>query len=71
MKDNRKGSVSMTRIVLSETGSTNFEKLLGHNEAILKKWSELEEALFKSGTLDLHLKEEVRRTLAFSNQCHY
>jgi hypothetical protein len=61
----------MPRISLSNAGNTSFEKLLGHNKVILKKWSELEEALFKSGVVDTNLKEEVRRALAFSNQCHY
>jgi hypothetical protein len=61
----------MPRISLSSTGNTNFEKLLGHNEEVLKGWSSLEQSLFNSGSLDLELKEEVRRTLAFANQCHY
>lgn len=61
----------MPRISLSKIGNTNFEKLLGHNREILMKWSGLEESLFKSGILDLNLKEEVRRVLAFLNQCHY
>lgn len=61
----------MPRINLSDTGSTNFEKLLGHNKEILIRWCELEESLFKSNSLDLDLKEEVRKALAFSNKCHY
>jgi len=61
----------MPRITLSTIGTTSFEKLLGHNQGILTKWSELEESLFNGGTLDINLKEEVRRVLAFSNQCHY
>lgn len=61
----------MTRISLASNGGTNFEKLLGHNAEVLEKWSELENALFNSTALERELKEEVRRTLAFSNQCHY
>jgi hypothetical protein len=68
---NGKRSGFMTRISLSSTGNTDFERLLGHNIEILKKWSDLGDVLFGSGSLDLELKEEVRRTLAFSNQCHY
>ncbi|PRR79174.1 hypothetical protein CLLI_10190 [Clostridium liquoris] len=61
----------MATITFSKNGSTPFEQLLGHNPEVLKKWSSLEETLFYSGVLDLELKEEVRRTLAFTNQCHY
>lgn len=61
----------MAAIVFSKNGNTPFQQLLGHNPEVLKCWSILEKAVFNSGVLDLDLKEEVRRTLAFSNKCHY
>ncbi len=61
----------MARINFSQTGSTPFQKLLGHNIQILKDWTSLEESLFNSNTFSSELKEEVRRTLAFNNGCAY
>ena len=60
-----------TSIQLSDNGSTPFEKLIGHNSAILEKWNELETTLFHHTTLDSDLLEQVRRTLAFGNGCEY
>ncbi|MCX2740332.1 carboxymuconolactone decarboxylase family protein [Pontibacter anaerobius] len=60
-----------TRIRFSEEGATPFAQLLGHNPNILMAWDELENALFKSSGLDAALLEQVRRTLAFGNQCAY
>lgn len=60
-----------TRIELSETGSTPFEKLIGHNPKVLEKWNALEISLFSETSLDDHLLEQVRRTLAFGNGCEY
>ncbi|SOC81226.1 Alkylhydroperoxidase family enzyme, contains CxxC motif [Salinimicrobium sediminis] len=60
-----------TSIQLSEIGSTPFEKLIGHNSAILEKWNELETTLFHHTTLDPNLLEQVRRTLAYGNGCEY
>lgn len=61
----------MARISFSNEGNTPFQQTLGHNPEVLSKWSDLEETLFNSKSLDLELKEEVRKTLALSNQCHY
>lgn len=61
----------MERISLSNVGTTKFERVLGHSPHILKSWSELEEAFYKKGTLSRELKEQVRRTLAFGNECPY
>ncbi|MBC5992054.1 carboxymuconolactone decarboxylase family protein [Pontibacter cellulosilyticus] len=60
-----------TRVKLSDNGSTPFAKLLGHNPAILQAWDELEVTLFNRSGLDAALLEQVRRTLAFGNQCAY
>jgi Uncharacterized conserved protein len=61
----------MARISFSTTGNTPFEQLLGHRPEILKQWSELENVFLKVSRLSSELKEEVRRTLAYSNGCHY
>lgn len=61
----------MTRLRLSENGNSPFEKLIGHNEEILIKWNELEITLFKSSSLSQDLLEQVRRTLAYGNECEY
>lgn len=61
----------MTRIKFSKNGNTPFEKLIGHNPEILKKWNELEETLWKYTALDSNLLEQIRRTTAFENNCEY
>lgn len=61
----------MTRINLSKNGISPFEKLIGHNPEILDKWNELEIALFDSSSLNNDLLEQVRRALAFKNECEY
>ena len=60
-----------TYLALSNLGATPFEQLLGHNLAILDAWNRLELSLFTASGLDSHLLEQVRRTLAFGNQCEY
>lgn len=61
----------MTRIKLSEYGNSPFEKLIGHNKIVLDKWIDLEVALFSETKLDKYLLEQVRRTIAFENECEY
>ncbi|EJQ53628.1 Uncharacterized protein BWINRASL_01257 [Bacillus mycoides] len=61
----------MERITLSNIGDTKFQKLLGYNPDILNSWSTLENTLYSTGTLSAELKEQVRRTLAFGNECSY
>lgn len=61
----------MTNIKFSKNGSTPFEKLIGHNKEILKNWINLENSIFKDSTLDKTLLEQIRRTLAFGNECEY
>ncbi|ADG93704.1 conserved hypothetical protein [Arcobacter nitrofigilis DSM 7299] len=61
----------MTRIKLSNYGNSAFEKLIGHNKNILDKWNELEVTLFTSSSLSTELLEQVRRTIAFENECEY
>jgi len=61
----------MTTIEFADHGSTPFEKLIGHNIHILKKWNSLEKTFFENTGLDSNLLEQVRRTLAFGNGCEY
>ncbi|MFS0562860.1 carboxymuconolactone decarboxylase family protein [Terribacillus sp. 179-K 1B1 HS] len=61
----------MTRISKSKFGKTSFQKLLGHNLSIMTAWSELSDILEKNVRLSASLKEQVRRTLAQSNECAY
>lgn len=65
------GGKIMERISLSNVGDTKFQKLLGHNPEILHSWSTLENTLYNKGTLSAELKEQVRRTLAYGNECPY
>ena len=61
----------MTRIKPSQYGNSPFEKLIGHNKIVLEKWTALEIALFTETKLDKNLLEQVRRTIAFENECEY
>lgn len=61
----------MTRIKLSENGNTPFEKLIGHNMEVLRKWNELAEILWSNSSFDKNLLEQIRRTTAFENRCEY
>lgn len=61
----------MPRIKFSDYGNSPFEKLIGHNRTILEKWIELENTLFNNSSLSNELLEQVRRTLAFGNECEY
>lgn len=61
----------MPRLPLSKQGGTAFERLLGHNPDILAAWLKLEEAFFGSATFTPELREQVRRALAFGNECQY
>ncbi|PRY05010.1 alkylhydroperoxidase family enzyme [Pontibacter ummariensis] len=60
-----------TRINLSPNGETPFQKLLGYNQDLMQKWAGLEETFFTCTGLSPELLEQVRRTLAFGNQCQY
>ncbi|WP_232297298.1 MULTISPECIES: carboxymuconolactone decarboxylase family protein [Bacillus cereus group] len=65
------GGEVMERISLSNVGETKFQKLLGHCPEILQSWSSLEKTLYETGSLSKELKEQVRRTLAYGNECPY
>lgn len=61
----------MTRIKPSNYGGTSFQRLLGHNQKIANAWSNLGGTLEEDALLACGLKEQVRRTLAQSNECEY
>ncbi|KTC65126.1 Uncharacterised protein (plasmid) [Legionella adelaidensis] len=61
----------MSRIQLSNCGTTPFERLLGHAPEILDNWGKLESVFFQSSNFSPDFLEQVRRALAFNNQCQY
>ncbi|WP_131794673.1 hypothetical protein [Fluoribacter gormanii] len=61
----------MSFIQLSEYGTSPFERLLGHAPEILDQWGKLEIVFLKSNTFNADFLEQVRRALAFNNQCQY
>ena len=61
----------MTNIEFSKNGNSPFEQLLGHNMGILEQWVKLEDAVIEASSLHPALLEQVRRTLAFGNECEY
>ncbi len=61
----------MVRISYSNNGNSPYEKLLGHNKEILDAWVHLENTFFTKNSLPAELLEQVRRTLAFGNQCEH
>jgi alkylhydroperoxidase family enzyme len=54
----------VSRVRVTETEGNSFERAMANRPEILEKWSELDALMRFSGTLDPHLKEEVRRSLA-------
>ncbi|KTD01383.1 hypothetical protein OQJ19_15385 [Fluoribacter gormanii] len=61
----------MSFIQLSEYGTSPFERLLGHAPEVLDQWGKLEMVFLKSNTFNADFLEQVRRALAFNNQCQY
>ncbi|MCE3044668.1 hypothetical protein [Legionella sp. 16cNR16C] len=61
----------MALIQLSEFGSSPFERILGHVPEILENWSQLESSFFQSSRFSPDFLEQMRRVLAFNNQCQY
>lgn len=61
----------MTTIPFSGNGKTPFQQLIGYNLQIQQRWTNLEDALLLETELSSGLLEEVRRTLAFGNECLY
>ena len=61
----------MALISLSTSGTTPFERLMGHVPEVQEQWEKLELAFLKQQTFDPDFLEQVRRALAFNNQCQY
>ncbi len=61
----------MPRITLSDSGGTPFQRLLGHNPAILDHWNRLEQDFFTKTSLDADMLEQIRRALAQDIGCSY
>ncbi|WP_427181791.1 carboxymuconolactone decarboxylase family protein [Paenibacillus sp. TC-CSREp1] len=61
----------MPIISFSATGDTPFQRLLGHQPAVMQHWNALGDVLEGNSLLSAKLKEEVRRTLAQRNGCLY
>jgi len=61
----------MAHIPLSTFGSSPFEQVMGHAPHVLAHWSKLEEAFFQSTTFGAEFLEQIRRALAYDNQCFY
>ena len=62
---------NMAHISLSKVGSSPFEQLMGHAPNVLAHWSKLEDAFFQSTTFGAEFLEQIRRALAYDNQCFY
>lgn len=55
------GGVDLSRIQPAIIGKTPFERLLGHDESVMRQWPELGDTLTGEGKLSAELKEQVRR----------
>lgn len=61
----------MAHLTESTTGSTPYERIMGHAPHVLEPWSKLEEVFFSGSILPATLLEQVRRTLALGHGCEY
>jgi alkylhydroperoxidase family enzyme len=59
----------MAYIEYSANGDSPLQKLLGHNQEVLKKWDLLLETFYKFSSFDPELQEEVRRAIAYQIGC--
>jgi alkylhydroperoxidase family enzyme len=67
---NQKGDY-MAHIEYSKKGDTPLQKLLGHNDEVLKSWDHLLNTFYKHSSFDPVLQEEVRRAIAYQLGCAY
>jgi len=61
----------MAHIEYSAKGDDPLQKLLGHNEEVLKQWEQLLATFYEFSHLDPALQEEVRRAVAYQVGCAY
>lgn len=59
----------MAHIEYSKTGNSPLQRLLGHNEEVLKKWDLLLNTFYQFSNFDPELQEEVRRAIAYQVGC--
>jgi alkylhydroperoxidase family enzyme len=59
----------MAHIEYSENGDSPLQKLLGHNQEVLKKWDLLLKAFYEFSSFDPQFQEEVRRAIAYQIGC--
>jgi alkylhydroperoxidase family enzyme len=59
----------MAYIEYSKNGDSPLQKLLGHNQEVLKKWDLLLDTFYKFSSFDPNLQEEVRRAIAYQVGC--
>lgn len=61
----------MAFIEYSENGDSPLQRLLGHNDEVLKNWERMLETFYKCCSFDSNLQEEVRRAIAYQVGCAY
>lgn len=61
----------MAYIKYSENGDSPLQKLLGHNDEVLKNWDQLLDSFYKFSSFDPKFQEEVRRAIAYQVGCAY
>lgn len=59
----------MAHIEYSENGDSPLQRLLGHNQEVLKKWDLLLDTFYQFSSFDPQLQEEVRRAIAYQIGC--
>jgi alkylhydroperoxidase family enzyme len=64
-----KGGSFMAHIEYSENGNSPLQRLLGHNQEVLKKWDLLLDTFYQFSSFDPQLQEEVRRAIAYQIGC--
>jgi alkylhydroperoxidase family enzyme len=61
----------MAHIKYSLKGDSPLQKLLGHNEEVLRNWDQLLASFYECSCFDPALQEEVRRAIAYQVGCAY
>lgn len=61
----------MAHIEYSQDGDSPLQKLLGHNQMVLKNWDQLLNSFYQFSSFDPTLQEEVRRAVAYQIGCAY
>ena len=59
----------MANIEYSEIGKSPLQRLLGHNQEVLKNWDLLLDTFYQFSSFDPQLQEKVRRAIAYQIGC--